>query len=388
MSRCLAWSSRSLALKLALLPVASRTARRNLHGSVNSCLVILALTIPVVASPQSSRLSLSPAIAQGASRSGLASEVQSRSKTSVPGRIVFTGSSSIAYWESLATDMKPLAVFNSAFGGAEYSDLLDRLDELVMAYHPSAVVVYAGDNDLAAGSGKTPQSVAMDVQQFVTIVQSKLPGAWVYVVSIKPSYARWNSWHKMKEANQMIQEFLRTRDRTQFIDVASPMFDATGNLPRDLFISDGLHPTAKCYAIWTSVIKPVLLARFGPAKNSSRKQPPLSRLVSVTLTLRTTAPVESVTVLASAPVPAVWVRRAGVAAKKSKLTKNTAARRRESPKIFVDIPHLRLQLVATGTRVRRSRSPDRTLASTKEMRELNLMATQTMPFDNQLSIVL
>ena len=123
--------------------------------------------------------------------------VQSKSRASVSGRIVFTGSSSIAYWDSLATDMKPLAVINSAFGGAEYTDLLDRIDELVITYHPSAVVVYAGDNDLAAGSRKTPQSVAMDVQQFVTLVQSKLPGTWVYVLFfIKPSYARWNSWHE------------------------------------------------------------------------------------------------------------------------------------------------------------------------------------------------
>ena len=157
--------------------------------------------------------------------------------------------------------------------GPEYSDLLDRLDQLVIAYHPSVVVVYAGDNDLAAGSRKTPQSVAMDVQQFVTIVQSKLPGSWVYVLSIKPSYARWNSWHKMKDANELIQAFLRTRGRTQYIDVASPMFDANGNLPRDLFISDGLHPTEKCYAIWTSIIKPVLLERSGPGPNSSRLLP-------------------------------------------------------------------------------------------------------------------
>jgi lysophospholipase L1-like esterase len=41
------------------------------------------------------------------------------------------------------------------------------------------------------------------------------------------------------------------------------MFDAHGNLPADLFVSDGLHPSPKCYALWTSIIKPVLLQRFG-----------------------------------------------------------------------------------------------------------------------------
>jgi lysophospholipase L1-like esterase len=262
-------SSRLPSLKGSLLPVAFRLTGQKLCAYVNSRFLILAVMV-LASSAQPSHLSLS-AIAQPGY--GSAFGFQGKSRPSVPGRIIFTGSSSIAYWDSLANDMKPLTVFNSAFGGAAYSDLLDRLDELVIAYRPSAVVVYAGDNDLAAGSRKTPQGVAMDVQQFVTIVQSKLPGSWVYVLSIKPSAARWNSWHKMKDANQLIQEFLRTRERTQYVDVASPMFDANGNLPRDLFISDGLHPSVKCYAMWTSIIKPILLERFGPRPNSSRIVP-------------------------------------------------------------------------------------------------------------------
>jgi hypothetical protein len=41
------------------------------------------------------------------------------------------------------------------------------------------------------------------------------------------------------------------------------MFDARGDLPGDLFKSDGLHPTPKLYAMWTAAIKPILLQRFG-----------------------------------------------------------------------------------------------------------------------------
>ncbi len=201
-----------------------------------------------------------------------AASAQAKAKASSGGRIVFTGSSSIAYWDSLESDMKPLAVVNSAFGGAQYTELLDQLDELVIAYRPVAVVVYAGDNDLAAGSRKTARSVADDVRQFVEMVHSQLPDTWIYVMSIKPSTARWGSWHKMKDANQLIEEYLRTQERTQYIDVATPMFQADGNLPRDLFVSDGLHPSAKCYAMWTSIIKPILLQRFGTRKSSSRNR--------------------------------------------------------------------------------------------------------------------
>jgi lysophospholipase L1-like esterase len=186
------------------------------------------------------------------------------------GVIVFTGSSSIAYWSSLADDMKPLAVINRGFGGSEYTDINHYADRVVIAYHPVAVVVYAGDNDLASPGRKSAQSVAQDVQQFVQIVHSKLPETWVYVISIKPSILRWKAWPEMKQANQLIQDFLRTQDHAAFIDVASPMLDKQGRLSSDLFVADGLHPSAKLYAKWTSLIKPILLQRFAQSRSSSQ----------------------------------------------------------------------------------------------------------------------
>ena len=186
-----------------------------------------------------------------------------------PGGIVFTGSSSFARWASLVEDMQPLPVLNRGFGGSEYSDVDQYAERIVVAYRPKIVVVYAGDNDLAEGSPKTPQSVLGDVRKFVQIVHSKLPDTWIYVVSIKPSYLRWNAWPKMKEANALIQDFVSKQERVQYIDVATPMFDAHGDLPRDLFVEDGLHPTAKCYAMWTAIIKPIVLKRF----ESSAKTP-------------------------------------------------------------------------------------------------------------------
>lgn len=191
-----------------------------------------------------------------------------------PGAIVFTGSSSIAYWSSLVGDMKPLTVINRGFGGSEYTDVNHYADRIVIAYRPAAVVVYAGDNDLASPGRKTAESVAQDVQQFVQIVHAKLPETWVFVVSIKPSILRWKTWPEMKEANQLIQDFLRTQDHAAYIDVASRMFDERGRPSGDLFVGDGLHPSAKCYALWTSIIKPILLEHFPPSRSSSRFSSP------------------------------------------------------------------------------------------------------------------
>lgn len=186
-----------------------------------------------------------------------------------PGMIVFAGSSSFARWNTLVDDMKPLEVINRGFGGSQMSDLDYYAKRIVNVYRPKAVVVYEGDNDLASPSPKTPEMVADGFRQFVQIVHGDLPNTWIYYLSIKPSRLRRNDWPKMKAANAMIQGFARTQKRVQYIDVASAMFDAQGNLPADLFVSDGLHPTPKCYALWTSIIKPLLLKRFGGSADAS-----------------------------------------------------------------------------------------------------------------------
>ncbi len=187
-----------------------------------------------------------------------------------PGCIVFAGSSSFRFWDTLVSDMKPLDVLNRGFGGSEFSDLDQYANRIVIAYRPRAVVVYEGDNDLAAGSSKTPEMVAGDFRKFVQTVHAALPDTWIYILAIKPSKLRWNEWPRMKAANKLMQEYAATQQRVQYIDIATSMFDANGNLPGDLFKSDGLHPTAKLYAMWTAIIKPILLQRFGKGRDTSR----------------------------------------------------------------------------------------------------------------------
>jgi len=207
--------------------------------------------------------------AQGWEPAIRAFEEQDKAHSPKPGCIVFAGSSSFRFWDTLVSDMKPLDVINRGFGGSEFSDLDLYANRIVIAYHPRAVVVYEGDNDLAEGSPKTPEIVAGDFRKFVETVHGALPDTWIYVMSIKPSKLRWNEWPKMKAANKLMQDYAATQQRVQYVDIATPMFDSQGNLPVDLFKSDGLHPTAKLYAMWTSILKPILLQRFAPSKASS-----------------------------------------------------------------------------------------------------------------------
>ena len=53
-----------------------------------------------------------------------------------------------------------------------------------------------------------------------------------------------------------------------FLDVSTAMLDSRGKPRRDLFKWDGLHPNAECYALWTSIIRPVLMELTVPRELS------------------------------------------------------------------------------------------------------------------------
>jgi lysophospholipase L1-like esterase len=183
-----------------------------------------------------------------------------------PGVIVFTGSSSINFWSSLADDMKPLDVINRGFGGSQIAEVNYFAPRIILPYRPSAVVLYCGDNDLSWPWSKSPDTILDDFKQFVAIIHAQLPETWIYYLSIKPTTLRSRDWPTMQKTNEMTAAFIRTQDRVQFVDVSSAMLDSQGQPRRDLLKWDGLHPNPKCYALWTSILKPILLARFGPGE--------------------------------------------------------------------------------------------------------------------------
>lgn len=192
-------------------------------------------------------------------------EQSDRSNPPKQGVIVFTGSSSIKFWKTLPEDMKPLDVINRGFGGSQIAHVNYFANRIIVPYRPRAVVLYAGENDLSWPWSKSPETVLGDFEEFVEIIHAQLPETWIYYISMKPTRLRQSSWPKLQRTNRMIEEFAKTQERVQYVDVSSAMLDAQGNPRRDLLRWDGLHMNAKGYAIWTSIIKPLLSKRFGPA---------------------------------------------------------------------------------------------------------------------------
>ncbi|KRB40616.1 MAG: GDSL-type esterase/lipase family protein [Pseudomonadota bacterium] len=170
-------------------------------------------------------------------------------------QIVFTGSSSVRFWTSLARDMAPIPVINRGFGGSQISDVNAYFDRVVGAYHPRAVVFYAGENDIHAGEGAA-EAVA-DFERFMALKTAKLGATPVYFISLKPSKARLGEKPRQDEVNAKIRALADARADLDYIDVVPAMLEADGR-PKDIFIADGLHMTPAGYALWTAVVRPVV----------------------------------------------------------------------------------------------------------------------------------
>jgi lysophospholipase L1-like esterase len=174
--------------------------------------------------------------------------------------IVFTGSSSITFWSTLAQDMAPLPAINRGFGGSRLNDVVHYAPRLVVAYQPRAVVLFAGTNDISGPKPKTAQAVFDGYRAFVDVVHAALPATPIYYISITPTPSRWKLWPTVQEANRLIAAHTTTDPRLHYIDMTDAIMGADGKPDRSLFRFDRLHPNPKGYAVWTAKIKPILLA--------------------------------------------------------------------------------------------------------------------------------
>lgn len=176
--------------------------------------------------------------------------------------VLFIGSSTIRFWKSLSQDFPELKVINRGFGGSQIADSVLYADRIAIPYHPSHIVMYAGDNDLAAG--KSPQQVLADFKAFVAKIHASLPDVPITFISIKPSLARWKLVDKIKEANARVEQYAKTEKHVDFCDIFPALLGPDGKPRKELFRPDGLHMSPKGYAIVVSILKPKLEGKSSP----------------------------------------------------------------------------------------------------------------------------
>ena len=175
-------------------------------------------------------------------------------------KILFTGSSSIRFWDSLEIDMEPLEVLNRGFGGAQISHVIHHFEEIVKPYKPKAIVFFCGTNDLTAL--KTPKEALNDLNKFLSLVKNEIGDIKVYVIGIKPSISRLYLEEEEKAFNHLVKLLAAEDTYVEYIDVWNSMLSEDGSRMPDLYIEDGLHMNKKGYEVWTKLVRKSLSKDF------------------------------------------------------------------------------------------------------------------------------
>ena len=183
-------------------------------------------------------------------------EVQDAKHAPPTNAIVFTGSSTIARWKTLAKDYPGLPVLNRGFGGSQIVDATHFADRIVFPYLPKMVLLRAGGNDLWAG--KTPAEVADDFQEFAETVHEHLPATKVVYLSWSPSLARWKQHEREKELNTLIAQYIANKPWLEYVETYDLPLGTNGLPRRELFVGDRLHFNAAGYKLLAERVRPCL----------------------------------------------------------------------------------------------------------------------------------
>ena len=169
--------------------------------------------------------------------------------------IVFTGSSSIRIWKNLPEIFGNSRIVNTGFGGSKASDLLYFINELVIDFNPTKVIIYEGDNDIS--SGHKINFIIKNIKSIIKKIEEKNKNAQIILISAKPSIMRWDLRKKYIQLNRKYKNLALKRNNIHYADTWSEMVDS-GELKTDIFIEDGLHLNEKGYKIWEEVLRPIL----------------------------------------------------------------------------------------------------------------------------------
>lgn len=175
------------------------------------------------------------------------------------GQILFVGSSSFRMWKDVQAYFPDHKIINRGFGGSSLPDVIRYENDIIFPYQPKQIIIYCGENDIAASDTVSADLVADRFKKLFTDIRAKMPDVPVVFISIKPSPSRWQMKDRMIKANELIKEFLGNQEKASFVNVWNSMLGPDGKPMTDIFIQDNLHMNAKGYLVWKKIIEPYLL---------------------------------------------------------------------------------------------------------------------------------
>ncbi|UCS91663.1 hypothetical protein KZP23_12980 [Echinicola marina] len=170
--------------------------------------------------------------------------------------ILFVGSSTFTKWRNMQDAFPKHTVINRGFGGSQLPDVKLYFEETVFPKKLKQIVIYAGDNDIAAGN--SPEVVLKRFQEVESLIRKDLPKVEISFVSIKSCPGRSKYIPQVEKANALIKAFLSDRKHVSYIDTNSATLNKAGDPMKGIYVKDGVHLNSKGYDIWANVMEPYL----------------------------------------------------------------------------------------------------------------------------------
>ena len=183
-------------------------------------------------------------------------EAADRDNPPPKGAILFTGSSTIRGWKSLASDFPDRVVLNRGFGGSQITDATHFADRIIFPYEPKMIVFRSGGNDIHAG--KTAEQVFEDYKAFVAKVRTRLPQVPIVFISWAPAPSRWEERQTNKRFNDFVQEYTRATPRLKYVETYDTTITPDGQPRMELFVKDRLHFNEAGYKVLAERVRPAL----------------------------------------------------------------------------------------------------------------------------------
>ena len=161
--------------------------------------------------------------------------------------ILFCGSSTFTLWSDIEAHFPAHNVLNHGFGGATLGDCLEYFDRLVTPFRPSAIVLYAGDNDL--DNGASPEAVIALLEGFLARKRACLGAVPLGYVSIKVSRQRLHFMHTIGYTNKLAERLLADAEDAAFVDFTRRLTGRGYRLWQDYFTHDPLHMNPAGYRV-------------------------------------------------------------------------------------------------------------------------------------------
>ena len=173
-------------------------------------------------------------------------------------RVVFMGNSITEGWPNKDPEFfKNPNYINRGIGGQTTPQMLLRFRADVINLQPKVVVILAGTNDIAGNTG--PMTLEEIRDNIISMSElAKANGIEVVISSVLPAFDYvWRPGLepiiKIPQLNSMLKNYAENNDMI-YLDYFSAMADDRNGLPIDL-AEDGVHPTAKGYAIMKPMVE-------------------------------------------------------------------------------------------------------------------------------------